>query len=224
MITKWPDSLLCNQGALDLDEQQKLIRSSVTVCGCGGLGGLVIEDLARIGVGRLRIVDPDFFTVSNLNRQIGALYSTLGTNKAEVMAKRVEKINSFCRVKALACAFGKTDILTETDVAVDCLDNSKSRLELADHCNEKQIPLIHGAVNGWYGQVGVQPVGGDLLHRLYGTGNKDTEAVPVLSFTATLVASLQTAEVVKRLIGRPSQLVNKWLTIDLRSGDFDYNT
>ncbi len=226
MIKKWPDSLLRNQGAIDPDEQQKLIRSCVTVCGCGGLGGLVIEDLARIGVGRLRIIDPDFFTVSNLNRQIGALYSTLGRNKAEVMAKRVEDINNFCRVEALANVFEKTDILTETDVAVDCLDNSKARLELADHCNEKQIPLVHGAVNGWYGQVGVQPVGGDLLHRLYGTGKgkKDTEAVPVLSFTATLVASLQTAEVVKQLTGRPSQLVNKWLTIDLRSGDFDYST
>ena len=222
MLKNWPDPLLRNQGALDAGEQQKLLRSGVTICGCGGLGGLVIENLARIGVGRLRIVDPDVFTVSNLNRQLGATLTSLDDNKAEVMARRIREINASCRIEPVPHDFRKGDVLAEMDVAVDCLDTSDARLELADYCNKKQIPLVHGAVNGWYGQVGVQPVGGDLMHRLYGNGKKEAGAVSVLSFTATLVASLQAAETVKLLIGRPSRLNHGWMTVDLLAGDFEY--
>ncbi len=222
MLNNRPDPLLRNQGALDAGEQQQLIRSAVAVCGCGGLGGMVIENLARIGVGRLRIVDPDSFTVSNLNRQLGATLTTLGDNKAEVMARRIRSINESCRIEPVPHDFRKGAVLTEMDVAVDCLDNSGARLELADHCNEKQIPLVHGAVNGWYGQVGVQPVGGDLVHSLYGNEKKREGTVSVLSFTASLVASLQAAETVKLLIGKPSKLTSGWLTIDLSAGDFEY--
>ena len=223
MLKDWPQPLLRNQGALSKKEQQKLIQSRVVVCGCGGLGGLVIENLARIGVGRLRIVDPDSFTNSNLNRQLGATLTTMGDNKAEVMARRIREINGSCRVEAVPHDFREMDVLADMEVGVDCLDTSDARLELADQCNEKQIPLVHGAVNGWYGQVGVQPAGGDLVHRLYGNKQERGEPIPVLSFTATLVASLQAAETVKILIGRPSRLINDWLTIDLRSGDFDYS-
>lgn len=224
ILNNWPDPLLRNRGAVDAGEQQKLTRSCVTVCGCGGLGGLVIEDLARIGVGRLRIVDPDIFNASNLNRQLGALRGTLGKNKAEIMAERVRGISKCIEVEALAYEFGETDALHGIDVAIDCLDNSASRLQLAERCNTQQIPLVHGAVDGWYGQIGVQPVGGDLVHRLYCTGGKDAKAVSVLSFTATLIASLQAAETVKLLIGRPSKLTSGWLAIDLSTGDFDYIT
>ncbi len=222
MMNIWPDSLLRNQGALEAGEQQKLSRSGVTVCGCGGLGGLVIENLARIGVGRLRIVDPDVFTVSNLNRQIGALHNTLGKNKAEVMARRVREISDSCQVEALPCNFLESDVLKGMDVALDCLDNGPARLELAERCNAYQIPLVHGAVDGWYGQIGVQPVGGDLVHRLYANQQEENGTVSVLSFTAALVASLQAAETVKLLIGRPSRLSHGWMTVDLLAGDFEY--
>ncbi|HHL32779.1 MAG TPA: HesA/MoeB/ThiF family protein, partial [Desulfobulbaceae bacterium] len=128
MLNNRPDPLLRNQGALDAGEQQQLIRSAVAVCGCGGLGGMVIENLARIGVGRLRIVDPDSFTVSNLNRQLGATLTTLGDNKAEVMARRIRSINESCRIEPVSHDFRKGAVLTEMDVAVDCLDNSGARL------------------------------------------------------------------------------------------------
>ncbi len=223
MLNDRPDPLLRNQGALDAGEQEQLVRSAVAVCGCGGLGGLVIENLARIGVGRLRIVDPDCFSVSNLNRQLGATRKTIGKNKAEVMAARIREISDHCRVELMPHDFRETDIPRAMDVAVDCLDNGPARLELAGRCRKLRIPLVHGAVNGWYGQVGVQPAGGDLVHRLYGNSTPESGSVPVLSFTAALVASLQAAETVKLLIGRPSRLENRWLSVDLRCGDFEYN-
>ena len=223
MMNIWPDSLLRNQGALDQDEQQRLADAAVAVCGCGGLGGLVIENLARTGVGRLRIVDPDCFSVSNLNRQLGATRKTLGKNKAKVIATRIREISDQCRVEPVCHDFRETDVPAAMDVAVDCLDNNAARLELAGRCRQLRIPLVHGAVNGWYGQVGLQPAGGDLVHRLYGNSIQENGPVPVLSFTAALVASLQAAETVKLLIGRPSRLKNRWLSIDLRCGDFEYN-
>ena len=223
MLNNRSDPLIRNQGALDAGEQQRLIRSAVVVCGCGGLGGLVIENLARIGVGRLRIVDPDCFSVSNLNRQLGATRKTLGKNKAEVMATRIREISDHCRIEPMPRDFRETDVPSAMDVAVDCLDNGAARLELAGRCRKLRIPLVHGAVNGWYGQVGVQAAGGDLVPRLYGNSPQESGSVPVLSFTASLVASLQAAETVKLLIGRPSRLENRWLSIDLRAGDFEYS-
>lgn len=223
MLNNRPDPFFRNQGAIDAGEQQQLIRSTVAVCGCGGLGGLVIENLARIGVGRLRIADPDFFSVSNLNRQLGATRKTLGKNKAEAMAARIREISDHCRVEPLPRDFRETDIPRAADVAVDCLDNGAARLELAGRCRQLQVPLVHGAVNGWYGQVCVQAAGSDLVQMLYGNSTQEAGAVPVLPFTATLVASLQAAETVKLLLGRPSSLENRWLSIDLLAGDFEYS-
>ncbi len=221
MLNRWPKSLLRNRGALLPVEQQRLQRAGVVVCGCGGLGGHVIENLARIGIGRLRLVDPDMFTSSNLNRQPGALRDTLGKNKAEVMAERVHQITGNCRVHTVSRDFRDTDVLTAMDLAVDCLDNRTARLELAQQCRTREIPLVHGAVDGWYGQVGVQTDNNELINNLYG-GKRETAAeISVLSFTAALIASLQAAEVVKLLIGRPSSLTDKWLSVDLLAGDFD---
>ena len=224
MLNRWPKSLLRNRGALTPVEQQRLQRAAVVVCGCGGLGGHVIENLARIGIGRLCLVDPDLFTSSNLNRQPGALRDTLGKNKAEVMAERVHQITGNCRVHAVSRDFRDTDVLTAMDLAVDCLDNRTARLELAEQCRTREIPLVHGAVDGWYGQVGVQTGNNELINNLY-CGKRETAAeISVLSFTAALIASLQAAEVVKLLIGRPSPLTNSWLSVDLPGCDFDIIT
>ncbi|HEB70313.1 MAG TPA: HesA/MoeB/ThiF family protein [Desulfobulbus sp.] len=217
-----PEPLARNAGALGLKEQQKLRKSHVIICGCGGLGGQVIESLARIGVGRLTLFDPDRFSPSNLNRQLGALTETLGNNKAEVLADRVGRIHDLCRVKALAMDFRETDRFINADVVVDCLDNDTARRDLATRCLKQSLPLVHGAVNGWYGQIGIQLPGGNLLERLYPKQSRTTEPPPVLSFTPSLVACLQAAETVKLLIGRPSQLINGWLSVDLLHGDFEY--
>ncbi len=217
-----PEPLSRNAGALKIGEQQKLRQSHVIICGCGGLGGQVIESLARIGVGRLTLFDPDSFSPSNLNRQLGALTETLGKNKAEVLADRVGRIHDLCMVEAWATDFREADTFAPADVVVDCLDNDNARRDLATRCLKQAMPLVHGAVNGWYGQIGIQLPGGNLLERLYPKQSRTSEPPPVLSFTPSLVACLQAAETVKLLIGRPSQLINGWLSVDLLHGDFEY--
>lgn len=212
-----------NLGALSAEQQQRLGQCSAAVVGCGGLGGYVIEALVRIGVGGLRLFDPDVFTSSNRNRQLNALERTLGRNKAETAAERAAAIHDRTVVRAIATDFRtEEEAFATVDVVIDCLDDIQARRDLAGVCRRFDLPLVHGAVKDWYGQVGVQLPGNDLLALLYPerTGRPRQEPLPVLSFTVTAVASLQAAEAVKLLLGLPSPLHNSWMHLDLKQCEF----
>lgn len=223
-MTQFSEYFSRNLGALTPEQQQTLQHRQIAVIGCGGLGGYVIEQLVRIGVGRLHIFDPDVFSASNCNRQLYALGSTLGKHKTEVAAARAAAIHPFNTVTPFPTDFRAVcaDTWKGIDVVVDCLDNIQSRWDLAALCNTKNIPLVHGAIKGWYGQVGVQLPGGDLIARLYPqrVASPPQEPPPVLSFTVAVVASLEVGEAVKLLLGLPSPLHNKWMHIDLQQYDF----
>ena len=226
-MTEFSEYFSRNQGALTADQQHTLQQSRVAVIGCGGLGGYVIEELVRIGVGQLHLFDPDVFVPSNCNRQLNALSrtpgQTMGQNKAEVAAARSAAIHPFNTVTAYPIDFrdGSGAAWGQVDVVVDCLDTAQARLDLSVLCTSKDIPLVHGAVNGWYGQVGVQLPGGDLMARLYPERTVYAQSTPsVLSFTVAVVASLQVSETVKLLLGLSSSLHNNWMHIDLQQGDF----
>jgi molybdopterin/thiamine biosynthesis adenylyltransferase len=213
-----------NLGALHQEQQQHLTAQRVAVIGCGGLGAYVIEELVRIGVGQIFCCDPDVFTPSNCNRQLNALSHTLGRNKAEVAAERARQIHPFCTISPYPADFRTLaeDTLFTVEAVIDCLDSVQSRHELAAVCLRRKLPLVHGAVEGWYGQVGVQLPGDDLLARLYPERNvapmqSDKGTVSVLACTVGLVASLQVAEVLKLLVGIPSPLTTAWMHLDLKN-------
>lgn len=210
-----------NIGTLSINEQQILSQTSVAVIGCGGLGGYVIEHLARMGFGHLRVADPDVFSVSNCNRQLNALSSTLGLNKAEVAAHRVADMHPFCKVTTFHEDFRQTKVLQGVSLALDCLDDLEARRDLVKACTKHDLPLIHGSVCGWCGQVGVQLPGGSLYARLYPNRPfKQSSPPSVLSVTVGTVGALQVAEAAKLALGRPSYLHNAWLYLDLQYGDF----
>ena len=223
-MTQFSELFSRNLGALTAEQQQTLQHRQVAVIGCGGLGGYVIEQLVRIGVGRLHIFDPDVFSASNCNRQLNALGPTMGKNKTEVAATRSAAIHPFNRVTPFPADFRAVsgDTWDRIDVVVDCLDNIQGRWDLAALCTTREIPLVHGAVKGWYGQVGVQLPGGDLIARLYPerVTSQPQGPPPVLSFTVAVVASLEVSEAVKLLLGLPSPLHNHWMHIDLQHYDF----
>lgn len=226
-MTQFPEYFSRNQGALTAEQQQTLQQQRVAVVGCGGLGGYVIEQLVRIGVGNLNIFDPDVFSPSNCNRQLNALGDTLGRNKAEVAAARSTLIHPFSSVTPFPFNFQSAPKQTwnKVDVVVDCLDSVQARHDLAALCTSRNLSLVHGAVHGWYGQVGVQLPGDDLLTRIYppdrtSHNSHPQKAPPVLSFIVAMVASLQAAEVVKLLLDLPSSLHNHWMHIDLKHCDF----
>jgi tRNA A37 threonylcarbamoyladenosine dehydratase len=130
----------------DDEEIERLKGSHVLVAGVGGVGGFVIEALARAGVGRLTIVDHDQVSPSNLNRQIIALESTLGKNKALVMQARIQDINPECEVVTIQ-RFLKPDDMDELlqsdfDYVVDAIDSLNCKVALVATAFQKGFKVV----------------------------------------------------------------------------------
>jgi len=216
-----------NRECISLPSQLTLRRSRVAVIGCGGLGGYVIEELARLGVGTLVAIDPDFFQEHNLNRQILSTQKSLGLAKVAVAAARVAEINPAVNLIAIPAAYtpeGAAEMLAGVAVVVDALDAIPIRLALARDCCTLGLPLVHGAIAGWYGQVTTQFPGDDNLERLYGRSGVAKGIEQQLgnpSFTPAIVASLETAEVCKLLLGAGTPLRSRNLFINLLDMSFE---
>lgn len=210
-----------NVQAISIEEQLILAKARVAVVGCGGLGGYVIEELARLGVGSITAWDYDCFEEHNINRQINAHLNNLGQSKTEMAAQRVKTINPVVEFIGLPHKFDEQqgmEFLTDKQVVIDALDNIPTRMMLAKVCHDLNIPLLHGAVGSWYGQVTTQFPEDNTLEQLYGAvhGTQGIEAAQgILSFVPALVASLQAAEVIKILLGRGDLLRGKVMFINL---------
>ena len=125
---------------------ERLARAHVAVFGIGGVGGYAVEALARSGIGALTIVDNDTVSVSNRNRQIIALSSTVGEPKTDVMARRLHDINPALSVSARNLFFssdtaGEFDF-SSFDYVLDCIDTVTSKLLLISLCGEANVPLL----------------------------------------------------------------------------------
>lgn len=215
-----------NRNMISVAEQSRLFRSRIAVIGCGGLGGYVIEELARLGVGHIVAIDPDIFEEHNLNRQILSTPATLGKAKVDAALERVAEINPAVTVTAVRDAFclaNGFELLAGVMVAVDALDSISYRLELAEVCTAAGIPMVHGAIGGWYGHVATQLPGDTTVQSIYrhwvaGKGIEQQLGNP--AFTPAVIASLEVAEVCKILLGKGELLSNRKLSIDLLAMEF----
>lgn len=183
-----------------------LLRSKrVLIVGCGGLGGHIIDLLARIGIGSLRVVDGDVFEETNLNRQLLSQVPLLGVSKAKTAADHIGSVNPDITVEALDTYMTEEnvqDLVANCDIVMDALDNIPSRKLLAKACEKAGIPYIYGAIQGWCAQAGISLPGEQLIETLF-PEEIQIQDKSVLSFTPALCASMQTALCVKLLVGRP---------------------
>lgn len=129
------------------DANMRLLRNAhVAVFGVGGVGGYVCEALARCGVGTLDLIDSDTVSVSNLNRQILALHSTVGRDKTEVMRERIADIDSSVQVRTYKIFFTPENAsdfdFSQYTYVVDAIDTVAGKIALAEHCHEANVPLI----------------------------------------------------------------------------------
>ncbi|MGI6241986.1 MAG: tRNA threonylcarbamoyladenosine dehydratase [Prevotella sp.] len=130
-----------------------LADSRVAVFGVGGVGGYVVEVLARSGVGHIDIIDKDKVDPTNINRQIYALHSTVGRYKVDVAAERIHDINPACVVEKYKMFYLPQNAdeidLTKYDYVADCVDTVTAKLELIRQCHTLNVPLISsmGAAN-----------------------------------------------------------------------------
>lgn len=125
---------------------KRLKNSRVAVFGVGGVGGYAAEALARSGVGALDLIDNDTVSLTNLNRQIIALHSTLGKSKVQVMQERIADINPACDVQTYALFFDDTTQaqfdFSRYDYVVDAVDSVKAKLLLAQICTKQKVRII----------------------------------------------------------------------------------
>lgn len=140
--------MLLGQAAIDT-----LTQSRVIVFGVGGVGGYVVEALARSGIGALEIVDNDKVCITNINRQIYALHSTIGEYKVDVAERRIQDINPQCDVVKHQTFYLPSNAesidLSKFDYVVDCIDTVTAKIELALRCFQLGVPIIScmGAAN-----------------------------------------------------------------------------
>ena len=124
----------------------KLKNSRVAVFGVGGVGGYAVEALARSGVGALDLIDDDRVTLSNINRQIIALHSTIGRYKVDVAGERVKDINPTCAVRVYRTFYGPETAaefdFTRYDYVIDAIDTVTGKLALVMQANEAGTPVI----------------------------------------------------------------------------------
>lgn len=139
--------LLIGDGPLE-----RLRNAKVAVFGVGGVGGYTVEALARSGVGTLHLYDDDAVSISNMNRQIAALWSTVGQPKAEVMAQRVRDIAPDCHVEVFRMFYLPQNAdevdLAQYDYVADCIDTVTAKLELVSRCTALQVRIISAMGTG----------------------------------------------------------------------------
>lgn len=216
-----------NRQTITTAHQLRLFQSKVAVIGCGGLGGYIIEELARLGVGTIKAIDPDVFEEHNLNRQILCRISNLGRPKAKAAKSKVKTINPAVEVLAVVQPFSRHNgiaLLEGMDAVVDALDSVPTRIELAECCETLKIPMVHGTIGGWYGQVTTQFPGDSTVQTIY-RNCKDSKGVERTlgnpAFTPAVIASLQVAEVCKLLTGQGIALQKRLLFINMLDMEID---
>lgn len=207
-----------NLGPLMEEECLLLRQRRVFLAGCGGLGGYLLEHLLRAGVGAITVCDGDTIVPSNLNRQLLADMESLGRSKTEAACARAALVNPEAAVEArpvFLTADNALGLIAGHDLALDALDSPAARRILASACRQAGIPLVHGAIRGWYAQAAVILPDSGMMEQLYPA---DAPAAPdqgSLSPTVGLCAAIQAGEAVKLLCGRPSPLAGRLLWVDL---------
>jgi len=146
--TNYPLLFSKNIGAITRDEQETLRNSHVLVAGCGGIGAITVELLARSGVGKLTVADGDSYEISNLNRQIFSTQEDIGKKKVEVAEKFIKKINSEIEFNAMTVNIEEknvTQLMKGTNAVVDGLDNAFGRVIVSRAAKDFGSTYVFGA-------------------------------------------------------------------------------
>src|SRR6185436_10269541 len=209
--------------------QRRIAAARVAVIGCGALGSVQAELLARAGVGHLRLIDRDFVEWSNLQRQIlfDEADAAEGLPKAAAAARHLAKVNSEIEIEPLVADLtpvNALDVLEAIDLILDGTDNFETRYLLNDAAVKLGIPWIYGAAVGSYGlKLTVVPGRTACLKCVYPeppNGPQPTcETEGVLAPVTTAIAALQVADALKILARGSDSVTSRLTTLDIWSGE-----
>ncbi len=204
--------------------QEKLKNAKVLVAGAGGLGSPVSTYLAIAGVGKIILADFDSVDPSNLNRQFLHHEKDIGRLKVESAKEKLLSMNPDIEVETIAEMLTESNLealIPECDVIVDALDNLETRHVLNRFAIKRCIPLIHGAVTGYDGQVTtIIPGKTPCFYCIFPRISKK-EVFPILGVTPGIIGSMQANEVIKFLTGQGKLLEGRLLFWNGLSGHFN---
>src|SRR6476660_10066557 len=213
-------------GGIGVEGQRKLVNSRALVCGCGALGAVIANTLARAGVGKLRLVDRDFLELNNLQRQV--LYDeddvAAGLPKAIAAKNRLERINSTVEIDAVVADVDHTNIerlLEGVDCLIDGTDNFETRFLLNDTAVKLGLPWVYGGCIGAEGQTltilpGQTPCLRCLMPEPPPPGTTPTcDSAGILGTVIGVIASIEANEALKILSGHREAISRTWTIVDL---------
>lgn len=210
-----------NIGTIGKAGQLRLLQATAVVCGAGGLGGTIIELLARQGMGHLVIIDNGRFSETDLNRQLMATEKDLGKSKVKIASERVKTINAAVDVTPVDTIMDTQsipDLIKGSNIVMDGLDNIETRRIIAKTCAELKIPFIHGAIAGFSGQVMTVMPGDKGFNAVYGSGIKMDTGLEAFTgtpaATPAVIAAWQVQEAIKLITGVGVSLRNRQLFLD----------
>ena len=224
-----PYRYIRNLGSFTINDQLRLMESKVSIIGAGGLGGEVIILLARLGIGNLVVIDYDVFDETNLNRQALCSIDAIGKSKAETAKEIVARINPAVKVTTFHSRLDNSNaetVLTGSDAIVDALDNVSDRFILEEYAKKFNIPLVHGAVAGFEGQIMTIFPNDTGMENIYGrmkrSARPEKSPVSILgvpAVTPAIIASYQVIEVIKIILKKEGLLRNTLAYMDLSKGE-----
>lgn len=218
-------------GALGEEGQKRICDARVTICGCGALGTVLANHLARAGVGFIRVVDRDFIETHNLQRQILFDETDVASNlpKAEAAARKMRLINSQITVEAVVTDIDHTniiDLVSDVDLILDGTDNFETRYLINDAAVKLGKPWIFGGVIGSEGQTmtilpGKTPCLRCVVETSPPPGMTPTcETAGVLGPAVSTIASFEAIEALKILSGKTESLNRDLIMVDLWNWSF----
>lgn len=191
---------------------------SIAVIGAGGLGGYIIGLSSRLPLKKIYIFDGDVFSQSNMDRQLYCTKETIGKSKALIAA---EKCNEIGVTEAVGIneyfTIEHCEKIMNVDCIVDATDNIAARLMLEKVGEILNIPIIHGAIDGFFGHVAVVKPGEKTLSKLY--ANKGNTAGPTLSFVPSIIASIEVSQMAKLLCCDKTLGKGELLMVDLNNDE-----
>jgi molybdopterin-synthase adenylyltransferase len=186
------------------DGQEKIGSTRLLIAGAGGLGCTAALFAAMAGFGTIRIIDPDCIDETNLNRQVLFREADIGRPKADTAARALHAMNSFIDVEPVTAAIGTAparDLIRGIDVVIDGLDNYPARFLLADTAWKCGVPFIHGAVEGFYGQLcSILPKKSPCLHCIVPSPPPVRET-SIIGVTTGIIGCVQVTEAIKLATG-----------------------
>ena len=197
--------------------QERLKKAKVFIAGAGGLGCPIALYLAVAGIGEILLADRDTVDRTNLNRQVLHWERDIGELKARSAEAKLREVNPDIRVNAFATTINEAnvrDLVGDADLIVDALDNFPTRYLLNREALRSGIPLLHGGIRGFDGQVTTIIPGRTACLECIFPEAPPAEVFPVIGTTAGIIGVIQANEAVKYITGTGDLLLNRLLLWD----------